>query len=430
IMRSLHHNTLPNFIGQYFPSRDDEDQQSFYYASVLMLLKPWRNLQIDLKDPSETWEEAFNAFCSTASPRDHCIISNIQYFHRCEAAAQREGLKLTTTQVSKLRGLTSEELELDKDVSCPSSDEKFTEEGLAFLVASQKPWREELHTHLAVEAARAGGIFNSKWGACLTDLRIGTDDSTRRGTAPDIEKLLAWKQQMERDVQRQNSVFSVTTVQDHSDDCNTASVTRNDGTGLAGVTYHDPEDSIAAEVSLPPIDPSMLKADQYRAYNIVTHHLDRTLSGYDAPPLRMLILGEGGTGKSKVIQTITEYFAHRGVVHILLKAAYTGVAASIVDGKTTHTIVMVSAGKDTTLSDESKAKLQQFWQHISYLIIDELSMLAKKFLAILSHNISTAKMSQLGRAIYMEFTTVVILKEQMRVTDPVWHDFLEHLRYG
>ncbi|KIO06695.1 hypothetical protein M404DRAFT_44380, partial [Pisolithus tinctorius Marx 270] len=424
IMRSPHHNTLPNFIGQYFPSCDDEDQQSFYYASMLMLLKPWRNLQIDLKDPSETWEEAFNAFCSTASPRDHCIISNIQYFHKCEAAAQCEGLKLTTMQVSKLRGLTSEELELNEDVSCPSSDKKFTEEGLAVLVTSQKPWWEELHTHLAVEVARAGGIFNSKWGACLTDLRIGTDDSTWRGMAPDIEKLLAWKQQMEQDVQRQNSVFSVTTVQDHSDDCNTASVTCNDGTGLAGVTYHDPEDSIAAEVSLPPIDLSMLKADQYRAYNIITRHLDRTLSGYDVPPLRMLILGEGGTGKSKVIQTIMEYFAHRGVVHILLKAA------SIVNGKTTHTIAMVSAGKDMTLSDESKAKLQQFWQHISYLIIDELSMLAKKFLAILLHNISTAKMSQLRRAIYMEFMMVVILKEQMHVTDPVWHDFLEHLRYG
>ncbi|KAL4064640.1 hypothetical protein J3A83DRAFT_4443669 [Scleroderma citrinum] len=37
---------------------------------------------------------------------------------------------------------------------------------------------------------------------------------------------------------------------------------------------------------------------------------------------------------------------------------------------------------------------------------------------------------QLGRAIYMEFTTVVILKEQMHVTDPEWHRFLEHLCYG
>jgi len=34
--------------------------------------------------------------------------------------------------------------------------------------------------------------------------------------------------------------------------------------------------------------------------------------------------------------------------------------------------------------------------------------------------------SQIGRAIYEEFTTVVELKEQRRISDPVWHDFLKH----
>ena len=38
--------------------------------------------------------------------------------------------------------------------------------------------------------------------------------------------------------------------------------------------------------------------------------------------------------------------------------------------------------------------------------------------------------SQIGRAIYEEFSVVVILKEQKRVTDLVWLDFLRHLRSG
>lgn len=38
--------------------------------------------------------------------------------------------------------------------------------------------------------------------------------------------------------------------------------------------------------------------------------------------------------------------------------------------------------------------------------------------------------SQTGCTIFEEFTTVVILKEQMRVTDPVWQDFLQHLQVG
>ena len=34
------------------------------------------------------------------------------------------------------------------------------------------------------------------------------------------------------------------------------------------------------------------------------------------------------------------------------------------------------------------------------------------------------------RAIYDEFTTVVELKEQRRISDHVWHEFLQHLRRG
>ena len=38
--------------------------------------------------------------------------------------------------------------------------------------------------------------------------------------------------------------------------------------------------------------------------------------------------------------------------------------------------------------------------------------------------------SQIGRAVYEEFQTVVTLKEQKRVSDPIWLRFLRHLRVG
>lgn len=37
---------------------------------------------------------------------------------------------------------------------------------------------------------------------------------------------------------------------------------------------------------------------------------------------------------------------------------------------------------------------------------------------------------QLGQAIYEEFSMVVIFKEQMRIKDIVWLDFLHHLQPG
>ncbi|KAJ3729825.1 hypothetical protein C8R42DRAFT_549590, partial [Lentinula raphanica] len=56
----------------------------------------------------------------------------------------------------------------------------------------------------------------------------------------------------------------------------------------------------------------------------------------DPPKLRMIIHGEGGTGKSRVIQTITKMFETKKASSMLLKSAYTGIAASLIDGKTLH----------------------------------------------------------------------------------------------
>ncbi|KAI4527075.1 hypothetical protein K523DRAFT_205817, partial [Schizophyllum commune Tattone D] len=79
-----------------------------------------------------------------------------------------------------------------------------------------------------------------------------------------------------------------------------------------------------------------LNDDQRRAYDIFRWHLSEAQRGHDPDPLRMLLYGEGGTGKSRVIQTITSLFHAQGIPHLLLKSAFTGVAASLIDGKTLH----------------------------------------------------------------------------------------------
>jgi len=38
--------------------------------------------------------------------------------------------------------------------------------------------------------------------------------------------------------------------------------------------------------------------------------------------------------------------------------------------------------------------------------------------------------AKIGRQIYEQFETVVILREQYRVTEPEWKEFLNHLRKG
>lgn len=76
--------------------------------------------------------------------------------------------------------------------------------------------------------------------------------------------------------------------------------------------------------SLSPSKPEELLEDQHCAYDIVDWHL---LSGFNPPQLRMVIPGEGEVRKSKTIQTITDNFVSRGVGGMLVKSAYTGIAA-------------------------------------------------------------------------------------------------------
>jgi len=467
ILRTLGHRNLPNFIGRWFPRSDDEETKPFYCASILALLKPWRDLGNDLKQPGQTWERAFDGFLGDASWKEKRVISGLQYFHECASAAAT-----TDSHDSAFAQQLSHEVEEghpdDKDLP-PGG---LSEEGLAELKAASIPYREELHGLLAIEVARRAKIFNndvSSWPSAATE-------PPRNATDDDLRRISSWANQLQADVEKKNArtlpplptqpaqTPSIEQLADH-------------GTSTADVSLLS-RALTNSEEALGGIDISHLRPDQARAYGIIEWHLNQTLDGADPPPLRMVLYGEGGTGKSRVIQTVTDAFEARGSKHILVKAAYTGVAASLVDGKTTHVIAGISVHSKGSVKDEAKKKLQEFWREVRYLIIDEFSMLSRSFLATLSRNITIglegsphardghsfgglnvvlcgdlhqfppvacaksealyhpvnlAKDSddaKIGRRIYEEFSTVITLREQMRITDQGWRDFLVRLRYG
>ena len=467
ILRSLGHRNLPNFIGRWFPRSDDEETKAFYCACMLALLKPWHNLGNDLKQPGQTWERAFDDFLEGASWREKRVISGLQYFHECSSAAAASD-SLDSTFAQQLSREVEEGHPEDGDLS-PNG---LSEEGLAELKAASVPYREELHGFLAIEVARRAKIFDndvSSWSSAATQ-------PPRNATDDDLQRISSWANQLQADVEKKNARMLPPPP---TQPTQTPSIEplADRGTSTADVSLLS-RALANSEEALGGIDTSHLRPDQARAYGIIGWHLDQTLNGADPPPLRMILYGEGGTGKSRVIQTVTDAFEARGSKHILVKAAYTGVAASLVDGKTTHVIAGISVHSKGSIKDEAKKKLQEFWREVRYLIIDEFSMLSRSFLATLSRNITVgvegapyardghsfgglnvilcgdlhqfppvacaksealyhpvnlAKDSddaKIGRRIYEEFSTVVTLREQMRVTDQEWRDFLVRLRYG
>ena len=331
----------------------------------------------------------------------------------------------------------------------------------------QRQDKEYVHGQLGVEAAKIKGIFHDDvkgWDV--------HDEHEVTSPAEDVEtRLQQWRSQLEQSSLSTSNPDPISNFEEHPCEAGVIPISDLCQEEIDDGMSRRVDDECMVDTIQNEID--QLNDDQRRAFDIVDWHLNETISGKKPPQLLMVIPGEGGVGKSKVIQTITQNFRRRNRVDWLVKGAYTGIAASLIDGKTLHVLagIPVRGGKQ---SAQTLQKLRDFWHIKRYFIIDEMSMLSRVFWAKLSRVISIAKEvigeeifgglnvlvagdfhqfppvvarqsaplywpidsrrdsedEILGRKIFEQFTTVVQLKKQIRVQDPEWHDLLQHVRYG
>jgi len=143
-----------------------------------------------------------------------------------------------------------------------------------------------------------------------------------------------------------------------------------------------------------------LNIQQSRAFRIIAqNYVDRCVDGKkDIKPLRMLMTGPGGTGKTHVVKAVKEFMGHFGSAHKIRFLAPTGSAACLIDGMTIHKglgIKIVSSerqGKgrrnvgdshdDMSLlvSVQNKTNIREEWQNVEVALIDECSMLGEDLL--------------------------------------------------
>jgi len=437
---------------------------------MLMLLKPWRDISKDLRSTQQTWSQAFAEFKSSATQTTLNVLAGIEYLHESQrrADSKKEG-QSDDSQVD------DDDWDMDNPAENPgTAGGESSEASLLAIIQSQSSIHESLHAHLAIELAKRAQFFSESID--IAEWRILPDNSAcANATGDDLRNLNEWRAKLEKDTEKSNIDPTQTSKSSQQENSGADVVHIFEMKSLGTPSIQRIPDSTANGI-LSPASISELNKDQRRAYEIITSHLRQIVEGNLPPPLRMIIYGEGGTGKLKVLQTVTECFRQLGCEHRLLKAAYTGVAASLINGKTMHVIGALSAatGRNNppgNVGNKAKADLQKMWDPIWFLALDEMSMLAKDFFALLSRSASVGKQSlddlsfggvsviilgdfhqfppvaqpirdalfypsnaetdsTLGRKIYEEFSTIVILKEQKRITDAVWHDFLQHLRNG
>ena len=191
-------------------------------------------------------------------------------------------------------------------------------------------------------------------------------------------------------------------------------------------------------------DPQNLQGKQLQVYTAVQQHHNAV----NPPPLRMIVSGTAGTGKSYLIHCLRLLLQHQ-----LRVAAPTGVAAFNVDGCTLHSLLSLpTKGDFKELEGERLNKLQQSFTDIKYIIIDEMSMVGRKSLGQVDRRLrqafphrgrevfggcscllfgdfgqlppvmdlplyttdSRSELSDQGRAAYQQFNQAVVLDQVMR----------------
>jgi hypothetical protein len=98
----------------------------------------------------------------------------------------------------------------------------------------------------------------------------------------------------------------------------------------------------------------------------------------------MLLLGGRGTGKTRVIEAITQTFEHYGKLDILAKCVTTGIAAVSIGASTLHSWAGIPpiVPKDKEWLDKSTKpsaeKRHANMEGKEFLIVDEISMEDKR----------------------------------------------------
>ena len=461
VIRHKDHNSIVKLQGRRLPRSDRQEDRALYCASMMMLFTPWRQVG-DIQRGSDDWEDAYRMFHNDASQDIRDMISNIQQRYRAEDAATREYEDSQESGQGRMEQdrLDSEEPESDGEPH--SITVEITAEMIRRVREQQVNPAEMKHALSAVAIGHEHGVFSATRGT-------GNEPGAHTASDADIGNLQMWREAIDSQLQASGQDINM---------MNTEPTQRGD---VYTINTEDIPSEVTpivemAEEAIQPMQPDELLPDQRRAYDLVTNHLNRLLEGSKPDQLLMQIHGEGGTGKSRVIQTITQYFKNRGVQHMLLKMAYTGIAASLIEGKTTHTATSMSVNS-SGISAAAKSKLAKTWGHVEYVIIDEISMISRKFFAELSKRVAVGKGAPhtshlpfggvnviicgdlhqfppvasraraalyypanlslkdtedevLGRMIYEQFQTVVILTQQVRVSDPIWRKLLDHLRKG
>jgi hypothetical protein len=470
---------VPNFIGGAIP-RSDRGDREYYCSTMLTFFKPWRTGK-DLKSIEQTWDDAFSNY--KFNPRHSEVMKYFNLRYECLDARDDYAAQMKKNNSINLFHNWEQynDLEIPIDVT-----EKIKHDGENFEcefdaidddnIVGPKTQKRNNDMMKVEKMMHAAGWFDESPNgpANMGDLTPITPIHILPGK--EWKTIVAKKKQEVIDARRKNIPSENTqSHNEHSDNHKLNDVKIVDKSYLKhnfkASNQNDQTliDSTASEY--------LLNAEQNRAFRIIANHATQK----NADQLKMYLGGMAGTGKSQVIKALIRYFTKRNESHRILVVAPTGNAAALIGGYTYHSILGIN---DRSSTSTSISNIRERLDGVDYMFLDEVSMLSCHDLYKIGVQLSKARnqptvpfggmnvifagdFAQLppvnggeacslysgcigtqvysgmthygqecaiGKAIWHQITTVVILRENMRqrnqsLEDVKFRTALENMRY-
>ncbi|KAJ3537287.1 hypothetical protein NM688_g6714 [Phlebia brevispora] len=383
-------------IGPALPRRDQPDIYSRYCRIMLSVFKPWRKAS-DLREPGQSWKDAFEEFESGASADVQRMLYNIQFLYECKDS--REDHFRNRAHLRKMR--LSDVVNAGDELGMDSADNMEDVDLLAhvdevFRVNAPAKARSDENVLSCLSVVDDYGLYS--WAS--NDNPI---DQYRAYVPLDRSLEKEWEKYYNKrrsDLKRKNIQPEVPSSLTQSDSIATIEVQSPLDLREALQTQMPLAAELGSSISQRPcardcsiesvLSEWTLNTEQSLAFRIIASHVEH--NSCPEKPLRMFLGGPGGTGKSRVIDALRSFFERRGEARRFRLASYTGVAARHISGMTLHAALGISP--DTGLprpGSKAHHDLSAMWEGVDFFFVDEVSMIGCEMLGEINEALILAK---------------------------------------
>jgi PIF1-like helicase len=388
---------VPVLLGPSIPSPtgDSTVKKEAWCKAMLILFKPWREFA-DLKAQEELWEAAFDH--ELFSPDDRKIMDNMMVLNECRDARDTDIAKrgnqallprsreydLAVNETSRLAiSLEMEEaahiISGDTDECQNEVEERSKSQALIKLVSralaiNDATLRDSGGVKEDASSILAIGEQSLSWQEDIRSTMKQLKKRKRTRVETDNGETDGERQPPRHSQRNRRSATKITTLEANA---------RSTSNGHAHLQLRAQEplvDIIATEFNL------QSNPEQLQAFQIIA---DRIIE--NGRQLLMYVGGVGGTGKSHLINAIKRLFAELGRAKELILSAPTGAAGVLIDGATIHSLTLLP-----NKSNVNGEELKRIWNDVTFLILDEISMVSAGLFADISERINIGKGIQLS----------------------------------